>query len=193
MGGKQKRIAEAISMALNAFFIAFCAFAVLIAFKSPSSPLSFLVISAVFGSIVPIAIIVYMARKGVISDIYASERRTRTKPFIGALASYSVGIVALLFFGAPQDLVALMTCYLVNSLVMMTISQVWKISIHASGITGAATFLVHQLGAVMLPFFFLVFPVAWARIKLEAHNLYQVTAGALLAIALTLVQLKLYL
>lgn len=133
-----------------------------------------------------------MVRRGDIPDIYASERQTRTKPFIGALASYLMGVFALKIVGAPQSLVALMACYFVNSLAMMIISRVWKISIHASGIAGPATFLVHQLGIRMLPFSMLLLPTAWARIKLGAHDLKQVIAGALLTIGLTLVQLELY-
>jgi len=193
MRDTQRKIAEIISAFLNAPLVALYIFMFLIFSLRPPASSLFLAISSFFGSIFPITVILYMAKKGVISDVYASERRTRTKPFISALASYLLGIVALILFQAPQILVSLMVCYFVNSFVMMMISQFWKISIHASGITGPATFLVHQLGTGMLPFFMLIFPVGWARIKLGAHNLKQVVAGALLAIVLTLIQLEFYL
>lgn len=76
---------------------------------------------------------------------------------------------------------------------MMVITQFWKISIHASGISGPATFLTHQLGVGMIPFALLILPISWARIKLKAHDIYQVMAGILVAIVLTYVQLELYL
>jgi len=152
-----------------------------------------LIVSAFFAAIFPLMVIFFMVKMGVILDVYASERRTRTKPFLVAITSYLLGIIILTILGAPQSLVALMACYFVNSLVMVAISQVWKISIHTSGITGPATFLVHQLGLWMLPFFALIFPVGWSRVKLGAHDLSQLAAGALLTIGLTLVQLEIYL
>jgi membrane-associated phospholipid phosphatase len=75
---------------------------------------------------------------------------------------------------------------------MMIITLVWKISIHVSGITAAATFLVYHLGAGMLPFFMLLFPVGWARIRLKAHSLAQVVGGALLTMVLVILQLIIF-
>lgn len=134
-----------------------------------------------------------MYKKTVIPDIYASERRSRKKPFIAISLCYLFGIIVLLLINAPMNLIALLACYLVTSGVMMVINQFWKISIHASGISGPATFLAHQLGASMIPFVLLILPISWARLKLKAHDIYQVTAGSMLAIVLTYVQLELYL
>jgi membrane-associated phospholipid phosphatase len=193
MRNMQEKMAETISAFLNAPLVALYVFLFLFfSLRPPPSP-AFLVISSFFGSILPIAVILYLTRKGVIPDVYASNRETRTKPFVGALGSCLCGVIVLVFFQAPQIMVSLMACYFVNSFVMMIITQTWKISVHASGITGPATFLVHQLGIGMLPFFALILPVGWARIKLEAHNLSQVVAGALLTVGLTLIQLELYL
>jgi membrane-associated phospholipid phosphatase len=44
----------------------------------------------------------------------------------------------------------------------------------------------------MIPFFFLVLPVAWARLELKAHNKLQVTIGAVLSSILTWLQMGLY-
>jgi membrane-associated phospholipid phosphatase len=134
-----------------------------------------------------------MFKKTIIPDIFASERSTRKKPFIAILLCYSFGIITLVLINAPMNLVALFACYLVTSTVMMIINQFWKISIHASGISGPATFLTHQLGFGMIPFVLLILPISWARLKLKAHDIYQVAAGSLLAIVLTYVQLELYL
>lgn len=185
--------AEAISSMLNAPLVALYAFAILIFMLNPPSSLLLFVVSAFFGSFLPILIVLGMMKVGIIPDFYASVRRTRTKPFIGAITSYLIGLVALALLQAPTSLVALMACYIVNSLVMLAITQAWKISIHASGVAGPATFLIHQHGAYMLPFLALLLPVGWARIKLKAHSANQVAAGALLTIILTLVQAELYL
>ncbi|MCW4019844.1 MAG: hypothetical protein NWF14_01240 [Candidatus Bathyarchaeota archaeon] len=191
MRNVQRTIAETVSALLNAPLVALYTFVFVIFSLLHSASISFLIISSFFGSIFPIALTLYLAKKRIIPDIYASERRTRTKPFIGAVASYLLGVMALVLFRAPQILVSLMVCYLINSLVILIITQVWKISIHASGITGPATFLVHQVGVGMLPLFALLFPVGWARIKLGAHDFNQVVAGALLTTGLTFLQLEL--
>jgi membrane-associated phospholipid phosphatase len=138
------------------------------------------------------AIVFYMVKKDVIPDIYASERRTRMKPLISAVASQLIGVATLIILQGPQVFVSLMSCYVVNSVAMTVITQVWKISIHASGITAAATFLVYHLGPIMFPFFMLVLPVGWARIKLKAHNLKQIIAGSVLTIILVSLQLNIF-
>jgi len=188
-----RKLAEAISLVFNAPLVTMYAFAVLIFFLNPPSSLFFFIVSTLFGSILPMTIIFLMLRMGIIHDMYASERRTRTKPFMGTIASYLLGALVLTVFNAPPSLVALMACYFVNTLVMTVISLVWKISIHAVGISGPATFLTLQMGAIMLPLFILLLPVGWARLKLGAHDLKQVVAGALLTILLTWVQVLLYL
>lgn len=99
----------------------------------------------------------------------------------------------MVLLAAPREIIALMACYSVNTLVMMLISLKWKISIHASGISGPFTFLVYVLGTVFLPLYLLILPVGWARIELRAHSLSQVLAGFLLTILLTWLQLAIYL
>lgn len=167
--------------------------AIIITFQQPSSPIFLFVISSTFVTFIPIFVIFIMFKKTLIPDIYASEKSTRKKPFIAILFCYSLGILALMLINAPLNLIALLACYLVTSIIMMIISHFWKISIHASGISGPATFLTHQLGFGMIPFVLLILPISWARLKLKAHDIYQVAAGSVLAIVLTYVQLEIYL
>ena len=134
-----------------------------------------------------------LKKQGAIPDIYVSQRERRAIPFIAALAIYFVGAIALLWAKAPSIVTALMLCYVGNSLIMMLITAKWKISIHTSGITGPATVLIYYFGPTALPFFLLAIPVAWARVRLGAHNLAQVSAGGLLTILTTYLQLIAYL
>ena len=111
----QRTTAEAMSSILNAPLVALYAFAILIFVLNPPSALLLFVISAFFGSFLPILMMLCMMKVGIIPDFYASVRRTRTKPFIGAIISYLTGLVALTLLQAPRSLVALMACYIVNS------------------------------------------------------------------------------
>lgn len=190
----RKRVAHFVSAALSAPLITLVTFIPLILLQRSSlARAPFLIlITAIFGSLLPFLSVFYMARRGIIPDVYASERRTRFKPFLLAMISFLLGVAVLLLVGAPRSITALMACYLVNAFVLLVISLVWKISIHASGVAGPVTALVFQLGAKMLPFFLLALPVAWARIELKAHNLKQVAAGTLLTTGLTWLQMNLY-
>lgn len=188
----RKRVAQLVSAAMNAPLVAFVTFIPLILSQARPSAPQLLTTTTLFGSVLPFISVFYMVRKGIISDIYASDRSTRLKPFLGAMASYLTGVAALIAIGAPRSVTALMACYLVNASILLVISLVWKISIHASGVAGPVTALVFQLGAKMLPFFLLALPVAWARIELKAHDLKQVAAGTLLTSVLTWLQMNLY-
>jgi membrane-associated phospholipid phosphatase len=189
----QNTLAKAISAVFNAPIVALYAFAIIILLRQPASSPLLLFVSWFFSGIVPILTILLMMKKGIIHDVYASERSTRLKPFLAATASYACGVLVLLIMGAPTYVTALMGCYLVNTVVMMTITLKWKISIHASGVAGPSTFLVFLFGALWAPILLLMVPVGWARIHLGAHTFNQVAAGFLLTILLTWLQLMIYL
>jgi hypothetical protein len=177
---------------MNAPLIALLTFIPLILSQGVPSSLGLIAITTLFGAILPLSSTYYLVRKGIIPDIYASDRETRTEPFLWAMASYLMGVTALLYVNAPFVVTALMACYFVNAIVMLIITFYWKISIHAVGVTGPITALVFQLGAKMLPFFLLMLPVAWARIELKAHDKKQVAAGAILSSFLTWFQMIFY-
>ena len=188
----KKKLATYISAAMNAPLIAILTFVPLILSQRHESQTLLIGITTLFGAILPLSSTYYLVRKGIIPDIYASDRASRTEPFLWAMASYLLGVTALLYFEAPFVVTALMACYFVNAIIMLLITLYWKISIHAVGVTGPITALVFQLGAQMIPFFLLMLPVAWARIELKAHNVKQVIAGAVLSTILTWFQMVFY-
>ncbi len=188
----KRGLASFISAALNAPFIALLTFIPLIMSQGASNPLLFIGITTFFGAILPLSSTYYLVKKGIIPDIYASDRASRTEPILWAMVSYLFGVTALLTFNAPFVVTALMACYFVNALIMLIITLKWKISIHAVGVSGPITALVYQLGMKMIPFFLLMLPVAWARLELKAHNKKQVAAGAILSSLLTWFQMIFY-
>jgi membrane-associated phospholipid phosphatase len=188
----RRTVAEVISAVFNAPFVSLYAFVALILYLSTQDAPTLLFIAAIFGTVLPTGVILYMRKRGIIRDVYASERGTRFKPFLAALVSYLIGMLMLLALGAPRSVTALMACYLVNTGVMTIITLKWKISIHASGVAGPATFFVFTLGPALLPLLLVILPVGWARITLGAHTRNQVLAGFFLTIALTWFQLAIY-
>jgi membrane-associated phospholipid phosphatase len=188
----RRTVAEIISAVFNAPFVSLYAFLALILYLSAPGAPTLLLITAIFGTALPTGVILYMRKRGIIGDVYASERGTRFKPFLAALASYLAGMLLLLALGAPRSVTALMACYFVNTGIMTIITLKWKISIHASGVAGPATFFVYEFGPALLPLLFVILPVGWARITLGAHTRNQVLVGFFLTIALTWLQLAIY-
>ena len=189
----RKRIATGVSAALNAPLITVVAFAMLIwHLDAPNSPL-LIGIAAFFGCVLPIVTALAMLRLNIIDDIYAEERDSRYIPFLWTDLFYLAGIVALNLANAPPAVIALMSCYFVNGLVLLLITFKYKISIHASGVSGPVTALVYIIGLTMIPLFLFLIPVAWARVELDAHTKWQVTAGAVVTGLLTWLQMSLWL
>jgi len=188
----KKNLANFISAAMNAPLIAILTFTPLILTQPHPNQSLLIAITTFFGAILPLSSTYYLVRKGIIPDIYASDRSTRTEPFLWAMASYLLGVTALLWFEAPFAVTAFMACYFVNAIIMLCITLSWKISIHAVGVMGPITALVFEMGRKFAPLFLLILPVAWARMELKAHNFKQVAAGAVLSSVLTWVQMVFY-
>jgi membrane-associated phospholipid phosphatase len=188
-----RETADLISLVFNPPVLAAPTFLILLFTQRTPNPLELILITLTFGTVVPLAILYGLSKKGIILDLYASLKGSRTVLFLGAMSSYLLGTIALRLAGAPAILTSVMLCYLGNSMVMMLVNRRWKISVHASGVTGPATALIYSLGLVALPFLLLAIPVGWARLKLRAHTIAQVAAGALLTIFTTWIQLMTYL
>jgi membrane-associated phospholipid phosphatase len=188
-----EKSASVISLVFNPAVTA--AFTFLILLYPLQSIQTFLLLMATciaFGTMVPLVMMYQLTKRGLISDFNVSERKQRTRPFVGAAASYLVGSGVLLLLKAPTIIIALMLCYACNTLIMLLITLRWKISIHASGIAGPTTALVYSIGAWAAVFFILLIPVGWARVQLKAHTPWQVFAGALVTAIVTWLQLKIY-
>jgi membrane-associated phospholipid phosphatase len=185
--------AKLVSLVFNPPIVAAPSFLALIFVQRPANSLTLVLITVLFGALVPLSIVYGLSKRGVIPDLWASKRETRVIPFSGAVCSYLVGSGALLAAGAPAIITSLMLCYVGNTVIMMLISFRWKISVHASGIAGPATALICSLGMSAVPLLLLALPVCWARIRLRAHTLAQVAAGALLTIVITWIQVGVYL
>jgi hypothetical protein len=149
-------------------------------------------ITSFFGCVLPLIGVVVLLKMRIISDFYATEKDERFIPFLTTIFSYLLGTIILIIVQAPAPIIALMACYLINGIVLATITLKWKISIHSSGVTGPVTALVYLLGTRLLPLFLLVLPVIWARLELKAHSKWQLTMGALLSTALTWIQMAFY-
>jgi len=186
------KLAEYVSAVMNAPLITLLTFIPLVYRFGEGATTQLLALTSFFGCFLPLILVVYMLKRGIISDFYANDRNERFIPFMSTILSYTMGTVALMAVRAPEQITALMACYIVNGVVLLLITMKWKISIHASGIASPVTALVYLLGTRLLPLFLLFLPVAWARVELKAHDKKQVTAGAVISTVLTWLQMAFY-
>jgi membrane-associated phospholipid phosphatase len=186
------KLASRLSAVLNAPFITLATFILLILVNGVDGAPLLIGITSLFGCFLPLAMVYGLLKLDFIQDFYAFDKDTRFIPFLWTTLFYLLGVLSLIMVNAPPAVTALMSCYFVNGLVLMVITLKWKISIHASGITGPFTALLYLLGGVVFPLLLVVIPVAWARVELKAHTVMQVAVGAILSGVLTWFQMSFY-
>ena len=145
-----------------------------------------------FFSVLPLWDIRRRIRKGQVRDAHISSREDRLKPFLFSLASAVAGLAALYFAGAPDVVLAVAWTVVALGATITTVTTVWKISLHAAGITSIAVMLYFIFGAAAAPVALLVPVVGWARLTLRKHTSAQLAAGIFVAIALTVAVFALF-
>jgi len=185
-------LAEIVTHIFNPPVVAAPTFLYLILLERQTNPAILAFITLFFATILPLIMVVVLTRRGILPDIWASERESRVIPFTGAIISYLLGAATLMAARSPAAITSLMLCYVGNTVIMMLISLRWKISVHGSGIAGPVAALIYLLGSVAVPLLLLILLVGWARLELKAHTIAQVATGALLTILTTWVQMGVY-
>jgi membrane-associated phospholipid phosphatase len=185
-----ERSAEKLSLIFSAPSLAFIAVVVFtlyspIGIGTMLTQAASILLGTLFLSILPIAPVVYYARRGTI-DIDISDRRKRPKFFAMSLVGYSLGAVTFGFLQATSMMV-LSIAYVGVTLSVALISFFWKISVHTTGIAGPVTGLVYVFGWKAVPMYLLLLPVGWARLKLKVHTPSQLIAGIFVAVLVTFV------
>ena len=148
-------------------------------------------ISLIFASVLPMAIIVYWAKK-LDTDSDISNREDRFTPLVVGIVSYFIGFLISLFLAADHFLTALLLCYAVNTGIVLLITLKWKISVHTTGLSGPVGALILLLGPIGALFAVLYPILIWSRVTLEKHTMAQAIAGGVQGFFLTVLEMYLY-
>ena len=141
-------------------------------------------ISLVFTSLLPMAIILLWAKR-INTDRDISNREDRFVPLVIGIVSYFIGVLVSLILNADNFLTLLLLCYAVNTGVVLLITFKWKISVHTTGISGPIAALILLLGVI--------YPIViWSRVLLKKHTLAQAICGGVQGFILTVVEMYLY-
>jgi hypothetical protein len=184
------RVATAVSSITNPLFVAIPTFLV-IALSTAPNPLQGLLwwgITVLGFSLAPLLFIAKGVRSGRYSDHHVSERSQRLIPLLFGIGCVIVVFLILLSLHTSSALVATVTASLITAVIATVVTRFWtKISFHLIGIAGTATVFTFLFGIGAVPLYPLVFLVAWARWRVQAHTVFQACAGTVLAVVVTLV------
>lgn len=151
--------------------------------------LSIFCIAFLFSTVVPIAHVAWLKRRGVVESMDVDQRQRRFWPLVVGILSYAAGYLILVRMQVPPVVVGLMFCYATNTLLVACITRWWKVSIHATGIAGPVVALIFRFGWPVVPLYALVPLVSQARVVLSKHTAWQVVVGACIGTFLTAIQL----
>ena len=179
------RVAHLVSIILSPVTISL-PFIILVARSShESNTLLSVVLTLFFLSFGPTIYILAGVRSGKFTDVDVSVRSQRTGPFLFSILSSLIGFFVLDSIHGSKNLGSVLLITVVSGIILMIITFWWKISMHASSLSGAITMLSIIYGKFMLPAFLLVLLVSWSRVVLRRHTIAQVAAGSLISIALS--------
>jgi len=192
------KIAKSISTITNPpiitipLFLIICA---ILSFENGSFDFSkFIVlelISLVFSSLLPLAIILFWAKK-LNTDRDISNRSDRYIPLIVGIVSYFIGFLICLFLNLDNFLTLLLLCYSVNTGVVLLFTTQWKISVHTTGLSGPVAALILLLGPIGSLLGILYPMVIWSRVLLKKHTLSQAICGGVQGFFLTVLEIYLF-
>lgn len=148
-------------------------------------------VSLVFASILPMAIILFWAKK-LNTDRDISNRQDRFMPLIVGIISYFIGVVISFILGLDNFLTLLLLCYSVNTGVVLLITIKWKISVHTTGLSGPVAALILLLGPIGAAFGVLYPIIIWSRVLLKKHTLAQAICGGVQGFFLTVLEMYLF-
>jgi len=135
--------------------------------------------------ILPLIYVLYLMRKGEVSDWDISHRRERYALLFFTIFCWSLSVLILVVFGGPKLLLVAAVDGLAILSVYSLITIFWKISIHSGVISCTVTLLIILFGLSLSPLLLLVLAMIWARYKMRKHTFFQLVGGALLTSSIT--------
>jgi membrane-associated phospholipid phosphatase len=184
----QVQLAQVISKITNPLFIAVPLF-LIISLNTALTTIQGLLwwIITVLGiTIAPYVFVLRGVSSGKYSDHNVSDRKQRLVPLSFGLGCIAITFAILILIHASIILIATITSAIVVLVITIVITQKWKISLHAAGITGAVTTIIFVFGPIYLFLTILIAVVGWARWKVRAHTPLQIIAGLTLSAIVTI-------
>jgi membrane-associated phospholipid phosphatase len=172
------RWARIVSGILSPLSIAIAAVAVAGYAINDESALSWIALYIALSILPPTLYIMYLVRKGIVTDFHLNVRKERTKPFLIMTANTAVVFLVMLLLGAPKLILIVIATAVLQLFFMLLITLRWKISGHCTAVAGLVVLALALFGENLLPSTLLLPLVAWSRIRLKRHTPAQTVAGS---------------
>jgi len=172
------RRARIVSGILSPLSIAIAAVAVAGYAINDESALSWIALYIALSILPPTLYIMYLVRKGIVTDFHLNVRKERTKPFLIMTANTAVVFLVMLLLGAPKLILIVIATAVLQLFFMLLITLRWKISGHCTAVAGLVVLALALFGENLLPSTLLIPLVAWSRIRLKRHTPAQTVAGS---------------
>ncbi len=134
----------------------------------------FAVIFAALTIVAPIIFLVYLLRRGLITDIHTPISKERRIPLLVASVCAVSVLLIFLVMGSPKSMLMLAIFTVIANVIIGLITLNWHISVHSTVVSGATTIIGILLGVqyalLALPFALLVIA---ARLALRRHTVAQ--------------------
>lgn len=153
---------------------------------------SYLLVTAIFVLIIPIAYMVENIKDLKFIDLHLTRKEDREKVLLVTAFSVLVGYLMLSFIGMPKPLLLVELVVLVNLIVITILTFRMKLSIHLAVLTIVATLVVFFLGNSYLWLYLLILPLGWSRYYREKHSFPEIFAGTFLSFFVTLVIIAMF-
>lgn len=126
---------------------------------------------------IPLATVLVLVRRGVLTDHHVSVKEHRRPVMAGVLVLVLGYLAAAMALQGPIEIVALLVATFLAGLVIAVVSPWWKISGHGMMMGGTIVALTTSWGPVGLLFVPVGIAVCWSRIRLHEHTESQVISG----------------
>ncbi|WP_432522993.1 phosphoesterase PA-phosphatase [Kineococcus sp. SYSU DK006] len=148
--------------------------------ESIAAGLGWGLLAALFVVLVPYGVVLLGVRAQRWTDHHLRVRQQRFVPLCLGVVSAGLGLYLLHRLAAPSDLIALVIASIAGLLICLAVTVVWKMSVHAGVIAGAAVIVALTAGAATLAITVpLILAAAWSRVVLKDHTKAQVITGAI--------------
>jgi hypothetical protein len=144
-------------------------------------------LTSLFTALIPYVFVLAGVRLGRWTDRNIRVRQQRVVPILFGLCTCLIGLVALYFLGAPQEVIAVTVAPIAAIPAFLIVNGLWtKLSIHTGCMVGSIIVLTTLFGPVTLavgaPLLALT---GWSRLRLRHHTLGQVLLGGMVGGAIT--------
>lgn len=121
----------------------------------------------------------WLLKSGRIKNFHMYERRERMKPMLLTNVLTVLAWLGFKYSGAPPEITLFAFVAIFEVLQLLLITLFWKISIHATAITGLSFFLVALFGWKVWYLLLAIPLVIWARLRTDNHSFRQLMFGML--------------